>query len=218
MIGPFDFMGWGVLVHIAALSQVCGYLLRDQLLLRAMLLAGTVLYGAYYVLYPDRPLWDAIFWSVVMASANLWVIRAIVHDRRTHKMDEQEERLYRVFHKLPPGEFRRLMATATFRVALKETVLTRQGEWPDRLFFVMEGTVVIRKGERTFTYMPGTFIGELSMLTDQPASATVVLPTGGRYVTWDRAELMALLTRRPSIKLALDSLLSRDMAAKLAAA
>jgi CRP-like cAMP-binding protein len=207
-----------LLVHLAALSQVCGYLMRDQLALRVLLLIGTTLYAAYYVLYPDRPLWDAIFWSVVMGASNLWVIRAIVHDRRTHDMTEQEERLFRAFHKLTPGEFRRLMQKATFRVALKETILTEEGSFPDRLFFVMEGTVLIKKGSRAFTYMPGTFIGELSMLTEQPASATVSLPAGGRYVTWDRAELNTLLSKSPSIRLALESLLNRDMAAKLAVA
>ncbi|MEO0913667.1 MAG: hypothetical protein AAFY59_11875, partial [Pseudomonadota bacterium] len=71
-----------ILVHLAALMQVTGYLLKDQIQLRLLLLAGNVLYGVYYVVHPDTPLWDAMGWSVVMVLSNAVLIVVILRERR----------------------------------------------------------------------------------------------------------------------------------------
>lgn len=211
----FEFGGWALLVHLAALTQVIGYLIRDQLFLRILLLIGTVLYIAYYRLYPDAPLWDAIFWGCMLGLANLASIVFIIRDRTGFRMTEQQARLYTSFNRIGPGEFRRLMKIARFEQALGETVLTMEGEVPDRLYYVMSGDIEIEKAGRRFGDQPGTFIGELSFLTHTPASATVRLAGGSVYVSWDRETLARALRRKPGMKQGLDTLMTQDVAAKL---
>lgn len=217
----FDFLmayqidNWAFLVHIAAMTQVIGYLIRDQLWLRLMLLVGTLFYISYYFLYPAQPLWDAIYWGCALGLANAVSIGMILRDRTRFRMSVHEERLYRAFHRIGPGEFRRLMKIAEFHEAGSNDVLTREGVVPEKLFYVMHGTVHIQKGGKRFTYMAGTFIGELSMVTDEPAIATVWLEPGSAYVSWERRGITDLTQRRPGMKLALDQLISRDMAIKV---
>lgn len=215
MFDVFHFSGWGLLVHLAALTQVLGYLLRDQLKLRFLLLVGTCLYCAYYYLYPETLLWDAMFWNAVMITANIVVMGLIVRDRTLFAMGPDQLRLYGIIGKIPPGEFRRLMRCARFRRAGIDTRLTGENEWPDRLFFVMEGPVDIAKNGRSFRLDQPAFIGEVSFLMDRPASATVTVPPGTLYVSWDRAALTKLLDRHPTTRLALEALLNRDMAFKI---
>ena len=144
----FEFQGWAILVHLAALTQVVGYLIRDQLALRVLLLTGTILYIAYYRLYPETPLWDAIFWGAMLGLANLISIVLIMRDRMGWRMSEHEARLYTSFNKIGPGEFRRLMKLARFEQASNEKVLTYEGEVPERLYFVVSGQILdhIRRG------------------------------------------------------------------------
>lgn len=214
----FDFMGWGLLVHIAALTQVVGYLIRHQLWLRTLLFVGTLFYMAYYWLYPDVPLWDAIFWSAMLALANLISMVMIVRDRTLFRMSLDEERLYRVFSQIIPGDFRRLMKVSSFHEAGEDILLTEEGTVPDHLFYVIDGQIKLTKGQKTFDYNAGTFIGELSMVTEKAAVATVSVTRGARYVAWERGELARLLARHTSMKLALDVLVTRDMATKVQAA
>ena len=42
------------------------------------------------------------------------------------------------------------------------------------------------------------------------------MPNGGVYVSWDVARLTRLCARRPALRQALDALISRDLACKVA--
>ncbi|MEM7211229.1 MAG: cyclic nucleotide-binding domain-containing protein [Pseudomonadota bacterium] len=214
-LAGYEIQGWAFLVHIAAMTQVIGYLIRDQLWLRLMLFVGTLFYVAYYYMHPATPLWDAIYWGGALGLANAISIVLILRDRTRFRMSVEEERLYRAFHRIGPGEFRRLMKIAQFHEAGPNDVLTHEGVVPEKLFYVMHGTVHIEKNGKHFTYMAGAFVGELSMVTDEPAIATVWLEPSSAYVSWDRSRITALTHRRPSMKLALDQLISRDMAIKV---
>lgn len=210
-----NFGGWGFLVHLAALTQVIGYLIRDQLVLRIMLFIGTLLYIAYYRLFPEVPLWDAIIWGVLLGAANFAMIVVIIRDRTNFRMSLDEERLYLAFRHVSPGDFRRLMKIATFHRAAEATVLTHEGVSPNELYYVIDGEINLCKGGKRFTYSAGTFIGELSMITGGCAVATVTLEPGTTYVVWDREKLERVTRRHPTMKLSLDMLVTRDVAAKV---
>ncbi|MEM6546512.1 MAG: hypothetical protein AAF713_02080 [Pseudomonadota bacterium] len=125
-----DLSGSALFVHAAAMANVIGYLIRDQLVLRGWLLLGTLLYMAYYWAHPATLLWEAILWGVVMAAANLTMILIILRDRTAFWMSEQEAALYREFQPITPGAFRSLMGIAEFRTAAEGDVLSRDGEVP----------------------------------------------------------------------------------------
>ena len=62
-----------------------------------------------------------------------------------------------------------------------------------------------------------SFIGEMSFVSGKPASATVTATGRVRLLEWPRARLSALLDRSPEIRIAFQSILGVDMAAKLSA-
>ena len=53
------------IVHIGALLYLAGFLFRNQILLRSLIIAGDIVYIAYFLLAPATPLWGAIFWSAL---------------------------------------------------------------------------------------------------------------------------------------------------------
>lgn len=205
------------LVHIAALFTFAGFLVRDQVLLRALLLIGTCCYIGYYYFANEPPLWEAIFWSTVTGGANLYVLALLIMQRTTLALSEEEKDLYAAFAALSPGEFRRILKVAKWKDATDDEHLTVEDEICDRLFFVTKGQIRIEKGERVFHIPPGSFIGEVAYFLKKEASATTVVEPGGRYVSVKRKDLEAIEKRHPAIRIALHSMLSMDMAAKVAA-
>jgi CRP-like cAMP-binding protein len=86
------------------------------------------------------------------------------------------------------------------------------------LFFVLEGDIEVSKQGRKLFLPAGVFIGEITFLLNTPASATVKVKSGARYVEWSREALSTLLNRYPALKTTLDARLSIDLATKVAAA
>ncbi len=210
-------VGWhdGAIVHLAALITITGLLMRDQLKLRALVLVGNGLYALYYFVAAPLPLWDAMFWSVAMGIANAVMFVIVWRDRRHRLVDEDALHVFAALQTMTPGDFRRLMALGSVRATPMPLELTRRGELPGRLWFVIAGKIVIERDDRRITIERPMFIGEVAFLLGEPATATVTLAAGGRYVRWDVDRLRALLEQRPQIARSFDRAFGLDLAAKL---
>ena len=206
-----------LLVHAAALTYVIGFLVRDQLILRGLLQVGSVFYILYYYLEPATPLWDAIAWTAVMFAANAWTISRILADRRTGRFDDDDLIVFSAIQGIAPGDFRRLMAKAAKDTAHVEIGLTREGDVPRNLWFLISGKAVVDKKGFARAIPGPMFIGEIAYLLKQPASATVTLEAGSRYVRWPVEDLYALVAKSETLGNALDAAFNRDLAAKVAA-
>jgi hypothetical protein len=205
-----------ILIHVASLLALIGMLMRDQLWLRLFVLVGGFFEIAYYWTYPATPLWPSIGWAFLIAAVNIWVMGRLWHDRREGRMTPEEREMYQYLSGLTPGEFRRLRRSGRRQEGRTEVRLTAEGVVPGQLHFVHRGDIMIRKGGREFYAFPPAFIGEVSLLLGGGATATVTLPEGGLWFSWDREALKALLAREPTIRAAFDRILNRDLAGKLA--
>lgn len=214
-LGGFDLgqnAGW--LVHLAALCQLSGFLLRDQLRLRALVMLGNALYVTYYFLLPV-PLWDAMFWSAAIGVTNLVMIVVIARRRSAHAITDDAMRVFATFRGMEPGDFRALMGLGKIVAADVPAVLTTIDVKSDRLFYVISGALEIRRADRLIETAGPMFVGELGYLLDRAASATVTLAPGGRYAVWESAVLRRLTARRERIGQCLERALNRDLALKL---
>jgi hypothetical protein len=206
------------LVHIAAAIYLAGFLFRDQIMLRALVIVGDFVYTAYYLFAPAEPLWGGAAWSVVFIVVNTIMISRIIADRAHFGLSEDELRLFRKLDTMTPGEFRRFMRMGSWRTAAESAVLTHENKPVENLYFVLDGAVTIEKAGRSTPIESGVFIGEVAFLLTQPASATVTVAPQTRYVIWDAGALRRLLIRSPSLRIAFNAALNRDMAAKVARA
>lgn len=209
-------IGGTVFVHAAALTYVLGFMTTDQRVLRLLILAGSLLYVAYYALATDRPLWDAMFWSALIAVVNLFVLTQLLRDRRHRLMSPDELDLLTTFPTLTPGDCRRLARSAIRRTSREPVVLTREGERPLMLYFVSKGSLEIEKGDRVKREAAVGFVGEISLMTGSVATATVTLRDGGSWLEWPRDALERSLRRRPLLREALERALKTDLARKVA--
>lgn len=169
---------------------------REQLVLRLLVIAGTALYILYYFLYPEVPLWDAIFTSVIMGFANLYVINQVMLERTLLRMSDDEKQLFDAFETLNPGQFRHLLKHAQWNAAIDRT-----------------GTILTRE-DQPCSGLNCAFLGEIAYVLNRETTATTIAPAGSRYVRWDTTDLGALSKKKPVLGNALNALLTRDLARK----
>ena len=209
---------WGAaisLVYIAAGIQTVGFLVRDQLILRTLILIGTILYIVYYYTEPETPLWDAMACAILMGTANLYTMTRMVLDRRPRVFTEEDLVVYRALPQVSPGEFRRLVAIAERGTVSTSMEVTREGVLPEHLYYLVEGAFMLDKRHVAREISGPSFLGEIAYMLDQPASATVTLEAGARYIRWKVTDLKALTSRDQLLKSALEVAFNRDLAAKV---
>ena len=96
------------------------------------------------------------------------------------------------------------------------TSITVEGVVPHSLYYVYDGAIEVVKGGRPISVGTGSFIGEIAFLRGTPASASVALEPGTRYMEWPVERLRRHLDRHHALRLAFNRMLSDDLALKLA--
>ncbi len=204
------------IVYAAGAFQVLGLLIINQVALRLMLLVGTVLYICYYSVVASAPLWDAIYISTLIGSANLVGILGLLARRSRLAIPRAHRDIYALFPGLPPGDFRTLMHHAKRYSVSAPMQLTCENAPVTRLFFVISGSTSISKMGETFEMPSGAFVGEVGYLTQQNASASSVANEGAELLEWSSADLRRASLKSTRFKMAFDATLSVDMARKVA--
>jgi len=203
-------------MHAAALLSFAALAFRDQLKLRAVLLVSITLDFVYHLSKAPGPAWQEVFWNVVTFAITLKVLAQIVLDRTHLGLGAEDEELFAALGSLTPGEYRELVKVATWKTAEEPTVLATEGSDLHTLFYVLRGEITIDKAERSFIVCPKTFIGEVAFLHRTPASATVVVGPGARYLEWPVAVLQRKIGSRHSLNSSVIRLIGLDMALKIA--
>lgn len=91
------------------------------------------------------------------------------------------------------------------------TVWMFEGHWGQEALIVLEGEAVVTVGGREIGVVgPGDVIGERSLMTHEPRSATVVARTPMRVLALSRREFQSLLAGAPEVAQAI----TKTMAAR----
>jgi hypothetical protein len=168
-----------LLYNIAAGFGFIAYLLTNVLWLRVLLIVGACFYIATGFILG---LTSMIGWHVAYALINLVHVVLIILDHSVRSLPPAIRALYHSrFITLKPREFHRLLKINAEVESTSGTLLT-DGERNDNLYLVTGGEVLVRKhGKDVVRLGPGEFIGEMSVLTGEPASSDVVVPEKARY-------------------------------------
>lgn len=182
-----------LLYNIAAGLGFIAYLLTSVLWLRIVLVFGAVFYIATGMVLG---LTSMIGWHIAYALVNLAHVVWLIMDHSVKSLPPAIQDLYHArFVGLKPREFERLLKINDEVEAGPSTLLV-EGQFNDRLYLVTGGQVVIRKHGRDVDCRgPGDFIGEMSVLTGEPASADVLVTAHASYCYWTLGDLQRLQTK-----------------------
>lgn len=204
------------LVYIALAFQATGFIARDELILRILVLTGTFFYLAFYrATMDENTSIHAIIASGVLGVVNLGMIILLIFERTTFAMSDEMEEIYQSFPTLNPGQFRKVMAAGVMKEAKPGKVLVTDGAPLDRLILVTKGQVNIAKGDSEYQSDARVFIGEVSFLREGSASATVSVSKDAKYVEWHHDDLRKMMSQSHAMDNALTALFGAELAGKV---
>jgi hypothetical protein len=201
--------------HFTYLLLIISMLMRRMVALRLLAVASglaKIVYRAVFVLDPVSVLWETIFVLV-----NVGQLLIIWYYENHHRFSEEKDH----FARNMPGDvdrsaLKRLLDLASLERFAPDERLTHEGDKVDKLIYIADGIVKIEHMDRLVAICgPGDYVGELSFLSGNPASASSIVVKPVRALIFDQATLNAAIKSDAQLRRTLESALNRNLAGKL---
>jgi Popeye protein conserved region len=204
------------LVHFSNVLLLVSYSVRDILWLRWFAVAAALTNIPYYLLQ-GTVLWPPVLWGAVFTAINLYQIARIYLERRPVVLSEDERKLYDLgFNALRPREFLSLVLVGEWKDAVVGEKILTEGEPVSSLCIPIMGSMEVRKhGVRLGTLKPGDIVGTALAFTGNASLVEARFTGPARYIRWPLQSLRTFMDKRPDLRVTLEGLVNRDLAAKL---
>lgn len=203
-----------LVVNVGYVLMLLGFLARDVLWLRLLLVAGqsSVVFYTLGVGAVPVAIWNGLF-----ACINGFQVVMILRERRGVSLPAELRDFYKqTFAAFTPREFLQLWRMGTEK-NLASGLLVREGELPIQLFFLLQGSLSVERSGHTLAQLkPGSFVAEMAFLTGEPASADVIaVGSEVHCMAWETAALQHWRERKPALWTKLLSVLGKDLIDKI---
>ena len=205
--------------NLCYLLLAASYLVADLYWLRILAIVALGLEGVYFYFGSTPPLWVGIGWSVVFVAINLVQLMRMTRERLSVHLSERELFVHRaMFPELTAVQFNRFLKIGNWREIEGGTLLAEKGQAVPELLLIASGTVKVTVGaDIVAMQQAGSFVGEMSYMTGEAASATVT--TVGKVVLFSvaRSALDQLFSQDKDVKAALMRVIGYALTEKLKA-
>lgn len=207
------------------------YAVDDFLMLRIIAVAGSTSMLLFTYFHPHgRVLWLPFKWNLLFIAINCYRIgKALTDEYLANQLSEEMIRL-RNEHvsAVVMVDFAKLVQAGEIIEFQSGDKIVEQGEGHPYVYLLVDGRVdCFRDGICTYHVTRGDFVSEngihagLDLVGLVESSVTIMAFSGGdnknkvRCLRWDRTELARLLRETPSLRTALQSVISLDIVRKL---
>ena len=199
--------------HLAFGLIAFSFLVKDILYLRILSILASLFSVLYNFYIPVEPMWLAINWNIIFVLVNIYHIAVIIYEKRPVKMSPKEKELYEtMFRGLSPVEFLKITKIAQWKKYKTPLPIITQGKPVKDLILIYNGTVDVAVDNKGVAQLKdGQFVGEMSFLTEKPATATCIVKHKTECLVWKQNEFKELLKRNPSLYYSIQSLLSAQL-------
>jgi CRP-like cAMP-binding protein len=156
-----------------------------------------------------------IFWIFISI---IGLIRIYLLTRKIHFTDEESAFLKTALPDLAKSDARKFLDAGYWIDGRAGTQLTLEGEPVQHLIYLACGTAEIISSEKTIAVCEaGSFIGELTAISGEPATATVLLTRDSRYFCVGAEVLRNRLLKNRNLRTHLENCVASQMLHKLKA-
>ena len=203
--------------HLAFGLIAFSFLVKDILYLRLLSILASIFSLIYNYFIPPEPMLIAVFWNGVFIITNLYHIAVIIYEKRPVKMSPKEKELYEtMFRGLSPVEFLKIIKVAEWKEFKSPLPIIQQGKLVNDLILIYNGAVdVLVNDKKVAELKDGQFVGDMSFLTEKPATATCKVTHTTECLVWPQKDFKDLLKRNPSLYFTIQSLLSEQVSNNL---
>lgn len=205
----------GLVGHASYVLLIASMLMTRMVWLRVIAVAAGSFSVVYSVMIDD---WVSCFWEVLFVAVNVVQLAILAYRNRRHHFSD-DDWLFRsqIAPDLDSSLARRLLSTGAWNEAEPGFVFTEYGRMAPHLYFIADGEVRITVDEiEVGCCYRGSLIGEISVLSGTPATATATALTKVRYLALERTKLRALIAREREVEQAIDQSFRKEFRGKIA--
>lgn len=209
-----DMNNYDIIIHLAYLITFVALSIKDVLFLRIILSVACFLQVIYQLGFNDNP--DIAVWNTLFLITNLIQVAKLVKERSPVKLPDEIIDIYRTkFSDMTHREFLYFWSLGKQR-DVTDITLIKEGEYQKSLFLILSGNAAVsRDGRVIATLHRPEFVGEISFITREPASANVDAKSKLYYIEWDQEELRRVKARNSTFWTKLNQCLGEDLARKI---
>lgn len=158
-----------------------------------------------------------IGWDVVFIAINLYQMYWLAAEGRRFKRIEHAHLLRQgVSAGFTDTQLARLVSVGSWRLLEHGTNITREGEPVAELVLICNGQATVESNGTIVAHLRGgAFVGEMAVVSGNPASATVTVEHTTRAFVFDMERLRKLVETDDLVAAAIHRVVGRDVAAKL---
>jgi CRP-like cAMP-binding protein len=206
-----------LLHHLSLALLVAGVLASRTTLMRVLVAIAAAAGLARALIWTGDTATAA--WMGLLLAACLFLIGRNLYETRDVRLSAEERALLdSLVAGLSKSRARHLMDQGLWLTGKEGDVLTREGEPVEQLYYIAEGEALVTSGgRRVGMCRAGDLVGELSVLSGEKASATVVLTGPARFWCAPADDLRPYVEANEDIRRAIEHGFATALKAKLRA-
>jgi len=209
----FELIKDSYIQHLGYLFTFLALSVKDMLRLRIILAIAQILLG-FYQLSVLR--FDVVIWNTIFTIVNIYHIVRIINERKIVFIPDEIKDIYNdIFNDFTSREFMNFWNLGEYKKS-SNTLLIKEGEKQKNLYLILKGDVTVKRNENVLnTLKRGKFIAEMSLITDEPASANIYSNNNMEYIAWNQSELKHFQSSNKTLWIKLHNILSKDLIDKI---
>jgi hypothetical protein len=212
MFSVLDIFG-----HLSNALYTIGSGFRNILYLRWAFIAAAFMEIIYDAFISGTILWTPFLWSIALIIINVYQILSVMYQKRFLNLSEDELKAFiMIGDKMDVLNFKKIMRAGTWENFADHKNIMIENETAERIFFLVEGEAEVKIKEKKISVIKkGSFIGEMSFLTGELPSASVIASANSKLIGWKKDKLKTLMEKDHLLKHEIHSLFSNDLISKL---
>ena len=204
-----------LLLNLGYTLNVIALAFREILWIRILLTLGYLL--RFITQYNYMSNIDASIWMIIFVIINLIQIISIINERRKRSIDSDIIDIYKtVFKSLTSYEFLIFWKKGEVKHSQKGEVIIVKDQRLKSIILLLKGKVKIQDEKKIVAYLPrGSFIGEMSFITNNKPSADVICEEDISYIEWSSDKLLKIKGDNNLFWIKIQNILLNDLIVKL---
>ncbi len=204
-----------LLLNIGFLLNLIALGFREILWIRILLTLG------YFLRFITQSIveqnMNSSFWMIVFVIINLYQIIRIINERRKRYIEPKIFDIYEtVFNSLSTFEFLTFWKLGIIKNVEGGNTIIQKDEKLKSILLLINGKVNVKSNGHTIAYLPrGSFIGEISYITKEGATADVIADGDATYIEWTNKELKLIQLNNKIFWTKIQNILLKDLIIKL---
>ena len=212
-----DFRNRGMtmiyVLNFGYLFMLVALMIRNILFLRIILISAQSIFIAYGLVTAN---YVVVVWNSLFIVLNVFQVIVLLRRRRPVTIPAEIEDIYEsTFHDMSKREFFYFWQIGN-EVDYEPGIIVRERSPQNRLMLMLHGSAIVAKNGKDIAELArGSFIAEMSFLSEDPASADVKCLLPIKVMTWDRAHLLNLKKLNFELWMKIQHVLSKDLVGKV---